>query len=95
MVEDLGPSARSWKRRVALVVALVVAMGGAADAAAVDPSAILLPAGKSAAFSAHLRSTPPNKVLPLTVLTIEHDGHAYRAHLKWVDLPAGQSDLTL
>jgi hypothetical protein len=40
---------------------------------------MLLPAGNRIAvpLSAHLRSAPAAKPLPLVVLTIEHDGRAY------------------
>jgi hypothetical protein len=35
------------------------------------------------------------KVLPLSVLTLEHDGRGYRASIKRVDLTSGQTDVAL
>jgi hypothetical protein len=71
--------------------------GEVTDAAAVGLSAVLLPAGKHATLplTAHLRSAPAAKPLPLTVLTLEHDGRGYRAAVKRAELPAGQTDLPL
>ena len=69
--------------------------GEATDAAAVGLSALLLPAGKKLPVQAHLRSATAGKTLPLVVITIEHDGRAFKASLKRVELAAGQSDLSL
>ena len=71
--------------------------GESTDAATVGLSSVLLPAGKrpSVSLGAHLRSAPPAKPLPLTVLTLEHDGRGYRATVKRVELAAGQTDVAL
>jgi Ca-activated chloride channel homolog len=71
--------------------------GEITDAAVVGLSSVLLPAGKAhtTPLFAHLRSAPSGRPLPITVLTIEHDGRTYRASLKRVELPAGQTDLGL
>jgi tetratricopeptide (TPR) repeat protein len=71
--------------------------GEVTDAAAVGLSSLLLPAGKrqAAPIAAHLRSAPGSKALPLTVITLEHDGRGYQAKLKRVELGVGQTDLGL
>jgi tetratricopeptide (TPR) repeat protein len=69
--------------------------GEATDAATVGLSALLLPAGKKLPISAHLRSAAAGKPLPLSVITIEHDGRAFKASLKRVELAAAQTDLNL
>jgi hypothetical protein len=71
--------------------------GEATDAATVGLSALLLPAGKRQGLTlqAHLRSAAGARLLPLAVLTIEHDGRTFKASLKRVQLAAGQTDLDL
>jgi Ca-activated chloride channel homolog len=69
--------------------------GEAIDAAAVGLTAALLPAGKQEAVQIHLRSAPPNKPLKLVATTIKHDGKGFEVSLKRVELPAGQTDLSI
>jgi Ca-activated chloride channel family protein len=71
--------------------------GEITDAAAAGLSSLLLPPGKrqTLPMQAHLRSAPAAKPLPLVVLTIEHDGRAFKAGLKRVELGAGQTDVNL
>lgn len=71
--------------------------GELTDAAPIGLSAMALPAGKLAAgaLGARLRSAPMGKVLPLSVITLEHDGRGYRASIRRVDLTSGQTDVAL
>ena len=69
--------------------------GEATDAAAIGLSSLLLPAGKRPSIQVHLRSAPAAKPLPLSVITIEHDGRGFKASVKRVELAAGQTDLGL
>jgi Ca-activated chloride channel family protein len=71
--------------------------GEITDAATAGLSSLLLPAGKRQTLpvQAHLRSAPAAKPLPLVVLTLEHDGRAFKASLKRVELGAGQTDVTI
>jgi tetratricopeptide (TPR) repeat protein len=69
--------------------------GEATDAAAVGLSALLLPAGKNPPIQVRLRSAMASRPLPLTAITIEHDGRVFKASLKRVELAAGQTDLSL
>ena len=69
--------------------------GETIDAAAVGISALLLPAGKPSPVQAHLRSAQQGKPLKLTAYTIKYDGKVFTVGAKHMELPVGQTDLTL